>query len=237
MSHLTEFSMLLAYIKRRLRYEESSGEKYRDHGRFGGVPVHFPLGIPRPSQVAKFYSNLNAEVEGSQLDPERKTSYRRFISAAYLAHRAADENQPQSGSVWHLEDCLDYITKALRLMERSKEYDDGHPVHWSEVYPPEHRQNGRCPEEHWMLFKLESLLPVLRLSVRIFRLAFPDCEWDEWERSLCHKQWLQQFILDSRASSREQMPLHAPRLVDIIGPSAFQALQRRIEAQRPLALS
>ncbi|KAI0468857.1 hypothetical protein F4859DRAFT_489135 [Xylaria cf. heliscus] len=228
MSHLTEFSLVLAYVKRRLGgAEESAGDLYRYHGRFGGVPVPFPLpGIPSPDQVAEFYARLNIEVERSQLHPKRKNAYQRFTSAAYHAHRAVAENQPKCGSVWHLQSCLTYITKALRIMEKSKEYEDEHPVHWSEVYRDEPRQHTTPPEEYWLLFKLESLLPVLRLSVRILRFVFPDCcrTWDEWEDSLCRKEWSQQFILDSRTLSCGRIPLHAPRFEDIVGLHTLDAL-------------
>ncbi|KAI0445807.1 hypothetical protein F4803DRAFT_108130 [Xylaria telfairii] len=226
MSHLSEFSLVLAYVKRRLRGREESACGYRHHGQFGGVPVPFPLpGIPSPHQVAEFYTRLNIEVERSRLHPERKKAYRRFTSAAYHAYRSVAENQPKWGSVWHLQSCLAYITKALRIAEQSKEFDDGHPVHWSEVYRPGSSQHA-TPPEYWLLFKLESLLPVLRLSVRILRLILPDCvvTWDEWEDSLCRKEWLQQFILDSRVSSWKSAPLHAPRRVDIVGLNTLDGL-------------
>ncbi|KAI0857783.1 hypothetical protein F4860DRAFT_488219 [Xylaria cubensis] len=219
MSHLTEFSFVLAYAKRRLRGGECVGDLYRDHGRLGGDTVPFPLpGIPSLDQVAEFYTHLNIEVEKSRLRPERKTAYRRFTSAAYHAHRAVTENQPQQGSVWHFQGCLTYINKALRIMEKSKDFEDRHPVHWSEVYP-ECAERTTPPEEYWLLFKLESLLPVLRLSVRILWLLFPDCKhtWREWEGSLCSDEWLQQFILDSRTSSWRRIPLHAPRRADVVG--------------------
>ncbi|KAI0401573.1 hypothetical protein F4802DRAFT_421560 [Xylaria palmicola] len=232
MSHLTEFSLLLAYVKRRLGGEEEArSEEFWDHGRFAGVVVNFPLcGVPSFDQVAGFYSRLNIEVERSRLRPERKTMYRRFTSAAYLAYRAAQENQPTKGSVWHLQDCVGYITKALRLMEKSKEYDDGNPVQWSEVYRTESAPHDtplpRSPAEFWLLFKLESLLPVLGLSVCILRAAFPDCKdtWNEWEASLRREEWIQQFILDSRTSSWRKIPLHAPRRVDVLGPPTLKAL-------------
>ncbi|KAI3321521.1 hypothetical protein HD806DRAFT_502778 [Xylariaceae sp. AK1471] len=220
MSRLTEYSFLLAYIKRRFEGEEPTIKM--DHGQFGGVTVRLPLaGIPALDNVTEFYSRLNTEVERSRLEPERKIVYRQFACAAYLAHHVVAENQLQWGTVWHLQDCITYITQAFRLMERSKEYDDGHPVHWSEVYQSEGSEHQTPPAEYWLLFKLESLLPVLRLSVRVFRLIFSDCSgtWDEWEGSLCRKDWLQQFILDSRKLSWREIPLHAPRRVDIVGSS------------------
>ncbi|KAI1748752.1 hypothetical protein F4782DRAFT_515627 [Xylaria castorea] len=225
MSHLTEFSLVLAYAKRRLRGGESTSDSVRHHGRFGGVTVEFPLlGIPSLDQVAEFYTHLNIEVEKSRLQPERKTAYKRFTSAAYHAHRAVTENQPHFGSVWHLQGCLTYITKALRIVEKSKEFEDRHPVHWSEVYP-ECSEHNTPPEEYWLLFKLESLLPVLQLSVCILRLLFPDCHmtWNEWGNSLCREEWLQQFILDSRMSSWRRIPLHAPRRADVVGLYTLEA--------------
>ncbi|KAI1149963.1 hypothetical protein F4825DRAFT_428652 [Nemania diffusa] len=223
MSHLTEFSILLDYVKKRLRGEEFASEQYRHHGQFAGVVVQLPLtGIPSSSQVAEFYTQLNAEVAMSQLKPERKMMYQRFASAVYLAHRASEENQPLSGSVWHLEGCVTYITKALRLMEKSQEYDDSHPVHWNEVYLGEWSQHATHPADYWLLFKLESLLPLLQLSVRILRLVFPDClvTWDEWDHSLCGEEWLRQFVLDSRTS----FPPRASRLADTIRPSSSETL-------------
>ncbi|GAW21327.1 hypothetical protein ANO14919_108460 [Xylariales sp. No.14919] len=226
MSHLTEFSRVLAYVERLLGGEAPPIEGICQHGQFGVVRVWFPLiGIPPLKQVGEFYSDLNTEVERSQLKRERKTVYRKFISAAYLAHHAAEEHQPHWGSIYHLQSCLSYITLALRLMERSKEYDDGQPVHWSEVYR-EGSPQSHPPGEYWLLFKLESLLPVLRLSVRILRLVLPHCShtWEEWEASLCRKEWLEQFILDSRMSSCRSIPRHAPRRIDVVGLSSLEVL-------------
>ncbi|KAI0975847.1 hypothetical protein F4678DRAFT_285027 [Xylaria arbuscula] len=208
MSHLTEFSHVLAFVERLLRDEVSDIEmNKRDHGQLGERAVQFPLtGVPSLSQVSEFYSRLNTEVESSRLKRERKKVYRQFISAAYFAHRSA-QYQPQCGTKYHLRDCLAEITKALRLMERSKEYDDDQPVHWSEVYSAEPAQQQTAPDECWLLFKLESLWPVLRLSIRILRLVLPGCKdtWIEWEESLFRKEWLQQFIIDSRC--RGPMPI------------------------------
>jgi hypothetical protein len=220
MSHLTEYSILLAYVKRRLQGDEPATEK---HGQFGGIAVQFPLtAVPSLGQVEKFYGQLHTEVENSRLQPERKIMYRKFVWSAYLAHCAVEKNQPRWGTVWHLGECVSVLNKALRLMEKSKEYDDGHPVHWSEVYRVEGSEHDTSPEEYWLLFKLESLLPVLRLSVRILRLILPDCSgtWNEWEDSLCRKEWLQQFILDSRKSSMMGLHDHAPRREDVVGSSS-----------------
>ncbi|KAI0432007.1 hypothetical protein F5Y09DRAFT_172098 [Xylaria sp. FL1042] len=220
MSHLTEFSHVLAYVERLLREEVPDSEMIeRGHDRLRCIPVRFPLvGMPPLSQVAEFYTRLSSEVVASRLKHERKMVYKQFITEAYLAHRAI-QYQPELGTMYHLRDCLAHITKALRLMERGKEHDDDQPVHWSEVYPTEPAQHDTPPEEYWLLFKLESLLPVLRLSVRILRLVFPGKEyaytWDEWEDSLCRKEWLQQFILDSRMSWTKA-PLHAPRRAEVV---------------------
>ncbi|KAI0540373.1 hypothetical protein GGR58DRAFT_511703 [Xylaria digitata] len=219
MSHLTEFSLVLANVERLIGGDVPDWRIRHDHGQFGGVSVYFPLvGMPPLSQVEEFYSSLNFEVERSRLKHERKIAYRQFISAAYLAHDACEKHQPQQGSIYHLRGCVAYISRALRLMERSKEYDDDQPVHWSEVYRTESTRHHTPPEEYWLLFKLRSLWPVLRLSVRILRLAFPYCfvTWEEWDASLCQKEWLQQFILDSR-TSWGNVPLHPPRLMDIVG--------------------
>ncbi|KAI1275434.1 hypothetical protein F5Y07DRAFT_370021 [Xylaria sp. FL0933] len=228
MSHLTEFSHVLAYVERLLGEEVPDSEIIkRGHSRLRCVAVRFPLvGMPSLSQVTEFYSRLSGEVEESRLKHERKTAYKQFITEAYLAHRAA-HYQPESGTMYHLRACLVHITKALWLMERSKDYDDDQPVHWSEVYPIEPAQHDTAPEEYWLLFKLESLLPVLRLSVRILRLVFPGEEysdtWDEWEDSLCRKEWLQQFILDSR-TSLTKAPQHAPRRVDVVRAGRSETL-------------
>lgn len=83
MSHLTEFSLVLAYVKRRLGGGEESVCEYRHHGQFGGEPFTFPLpGIPSPDQVAEFYTRLNIEVESSPLHPERK----KHIGDSHLRH-------------------------------------------------------------------------------------------------------------------------------------------------------
>ncbi|KAH8156424.1 hypothetical protein CIB48_g11824 [Xylaria polymorpha] len=206
MSHLTEFSLVLAYVKRRLGGGEESVCEYRHHGQFGGEPFTFPLpGIPSPDQVAEFYTRLNIEVESSPLHPERK----KHIGDSHLRHTTRTV----------------LSRKTSQNQEQSKEYDDRHPVHWSEVYRPASSQHT-TPPEYWLLFKLESLLPVLRLSVRILRLVLPDCKmtWDEWEYSLCRKEWLQQFILDSRVSSWKSTPLHAPRRVDVVGLNTLDGL-------------
>ncbi|KAI1423428.1 hypothetical protein F5Y12DRAFT_716380 [Xylaria sp. FL1777] len=224
MSHLSEFSNVLGYVKRLLREEVPAIEiMRRGHGRLG-LAVRFPLaGTPSLSQITGFYSRLNIVVESSRLQHERKRMHRKFITEAYLAHRAA-QYQPRWGTKYHLRGCLAHITKALRLMERSKEYDDDQPVHWSEVYRKEPLQEHQAPEEYWLLLKLKSLLPLLRLSVRILRLILRDCSatWDEWEASLYRREWLQQFILDSRMSFSRAL-VHAPRRVDLVGSSSLEA--------------
>ncbi|KAI8627845.1 hypothetical protein F5Y19DRAFT_477012 [Xylariaceae sp. FL1651] len=221
MSHLTEYSLLLDYVKSRFEGRELA--KQVEHSQFGGVTVSFPLAeLPSLTEVNDFYSRLNVEVERSQLKPHRKSAYRKFIREAYFAHYTVGEYQPRWGTIWHLQDTVFHLVKALRIMEEGKEYDDAYPVHWSEVYQVEVSENRISPPEYWLLFKLESLLPVLRLSVRVLRLIFPDCyeTWNEWEDSLCRKEWLQDFILDSKKSSRRVIPLYAPRRVDILGEGA-----------------
>ncbi|KAI0509238.1 hypothetical protein F5B22DRAFT_618161, partial [Xylaria bambusicola] len=147
------------------------------------------------------------------------------MTRAYLAYGAA-QYQPRLGTKHHLRSCVSHITQALQIIEKSKEYDDEEPVHWSEVYrtksPEDHSDhtNHTPPDEYWLLFKLESLWPVLDLSVRILRLVMPDCQetWNEWEATLYQDEWLQQFILDSRLSSTKA-PLDALRQVDMAQPS------------------
>ncbi|KAI1363327.1 hypothetical protein F5Y08DRAFT_309699 [Xylaria arbuscula] len=215
MSHLTEFSNALAFVERLLEEEVSDFEmRYRDHGRLGWFHVNFPLtGMLPLSYITEVYSRLLTEVEGSRLKRERKSAYKQFVTRAYLAYRAA-QYQPQSGTRHHLRGCLAHITQALQLMEKSKVYDDEQPVHWSEVYRTEcprgqdTSEEHTSPKEYWLLFKLESLWPVLDLSVRILRLVMPDCwgTWDEWEGSLYQDEWLQQFILDSSLSLTKTYP-------------------------------
>ncbi|KAK5635773.1 hypothetical protein RRF57_011485 [Xylaria bambusicola] len=227
MSHLTEFSNALAFLERLLREEVSDLEMdHRDHGKLGWFCVQFPLAGMLPlAYITEYYSRLHVEVEGSRLKPERKAIHRQFMTKAYLAYRAA-QYQPHSGTKHHLRGCLFHITQALQIIEKSKEYDDEQPVHWSEVYPAtflEGYANHTPPEEYWLLFKLESLWPVLDLSVRVLRLVMPDCQetWDEWEATLYQEGWLQQFILDSRLSLAK-IPLDASRQIDMARPSNLE---------------
>lgn len=226
MSHLTEFSNALAFVERLLEEEVSDFEmRYRHHGKLGWFRMKFPLAGMLPlDYITDVYSRLLTEVESSRLKHERKLTYRKFITRAYLAYRAA-QYQPQSGTRHHLRGCLAHITQALELMEKSKEYDAEQPVHWSEVYRSDctkrhvTSKHHTPPEEYWLLFKLESLWPVLDLSVRILRIVMPDCwgTWDEWEASLYQEEWLQQFIIDSRLSLT-RVPLRLSQ-VEIAQPS------------------
>ncbi|KAI1261700.1 hypothetical protein F5Y18DRAFT_197455 [Xylariaceae sp. FL1019] len=216
MSHLTEYTLLLTLVKELLDQDRTPTA---EQGRFGGTTVQFALYRgPSPNEVGNFYRRLWLEVEQSRLRPRRKSVYKRFVRYAYQAHRSLKEGQPVVGTVWHLQDCIHFLIQAFKAMEEAQEYDDDrHPVHWSEVYRAE-GLDQQTPQEYWLLFKLESLLPVLRLSVIVLRLVFPDCDetWNEWEADLCRKEWLQQFILDSRNSSFSAMPTYAPRRDDIV---------------------
>ncbi|KAI0162097.1 hypothetical protein GGR57DRAFT_453119 [Xylariaceae sp. FL1272] len=219
MSHLTEYTLLLTLVKELL--DQDKKPTAEEHGQFGGTTVQFALYRgPSPKEVGDFYGCLRIEVEQSRLRPRRKSLYKKFARRAYQAHRSFREGQPVVGTVWHLHECIHFLIQAFKAMEEAQEYDDDgrHPVHWSEVYRAE-GLDQQPPQEYWLLFKLESLLPVLRLSVIILRLVFPDCveTWNEWEKDLCRKEWLQQFILDSRKSSLSAMPTYAPRRDDIVG--------------------
>ncbi|KAI1445601.1 hypothetical protein F5Y02DRAFT_385732 [Annulohypoxylon stygium] len=58
-------------------------------------------------------------------------------------------------------------------MVELKEYDDKHPVHWSEVFPTEDARCSQSPVELWFNFKLESIRPCLAFLERLLRLVLP----------------------------------------------------------------
>ncbi|KAI1328689.1 hypothetical protein F5Y16DRAFT_147315 [Xylariaceae sp. FL0255] len=221
MSHLTEYSSILGHVMSLLEGEEPSA--YTEFGRLGGVLVQFPLPARPLDELEEFYRSNQLEVESSCLQSRRKCLYGKFIQAAYRAHWAVRQG-PKYGSVYHLQTCVSYILEAFKIMEEAKEFDDGTPVGWSEVYIGRNSKAGIAlhePQEYWLLFKLESLFPVLELSIRVLRLILPDLDdvWDEWEYTLLQETWLQQFIIDSRASSYKDIPFHAPRRDEIIDTS------------------
>ncbi|KAI2472331.1 hypothetical protein F4781DRAFT_11511 [Annulohypoxylon bovei var. microspora] len=163
-------------------------------------PVRFPLvGVERSSRVAQFYEELVAEVDRSRLDGKRKKLYRNFTSRVVSAHVAVEEVGVAIGTVLKLRDPLNHLAAALEIMVELKEYDDKHPVHWSEVFPTEDVRCSLSPVDLWLHFKLESIRPGLAFLMRLFRLVLPDCSdmWNECEESLRRKQWILQFVLDS----------------------------------------
>ncbi|KAI1077484.1 hypothetical protein F5B20DRAFT_262637 [Whalleya microplaca] len=192
-----------------------------DMGRFQFYtgPIEFPLAKVKSSAlIFEFYQSRNKEVEQSELDERRKKLYKRFKDQVFLAHVAIEQVTPY-GTVRNLRGPLAHLFRAVNLMTELKDYDDEHPVHWSEVYPHESMQNETSPVNFWLNYKLESVQPCLILLVQIFRLVFPDRLdiWDEWESSLEKKEWILQFVLDSAKSQRRSLLPYPPIRSDIVG--------------------
>lgn len=180
--------------------------------------IQYPLaGIEHSTRVALFYSQLLDEVERSRLHERRKELYRKFQNRVVVAHVALEENQTHLGTTSRLRTPLAHLDAALKLIKELKDFDDEHPVHWSEVFPIQSAQGKSSPDELWLLFKLESLRPCLVFLVRLFRRVLPDCSflWDECEGSLLRKEWIFQFILDSPTSLEIPVPPHLLKKVDI----------------------
>ncbi|KAI1212545.1 uncharacterized protein F4807DRAFT_340600 [Annulohypoxylon truncatum] len=175
--------------------------------------IRFPLaGVEHSSRVAYFYKKLMAEVNQSRLDGKRKELYRSFTARVISAHFAV-ENVERIATVSKLRVPLSHLAAALKIMVELKEYDDKHPVHWSEVFPTEDVQCSLSPADLWLHFKLESIRPCLAFLVRLFRRVLPDCSgmWNECEESLRRKQWILLFVLDSPNPRRIQTPTTPPR--------------------------
>ncbi|OTB02877.1 hypothetical protein M426DRAFT_190142 [Hypoxylon sp. CI-4A] len=164
--------------------------------------IGYPLvGVEHSTRVAWFYKELVAEVAQSRLDETRKDLYRRFQERVISAHEAHEEVQVRIGTVSQLREPLVQVDAALQLILDLNEYDDKHPVHWTEVFPTENvrSQSRLSPKELWHHFKLESIRPCLVFLVRLLRLLLPDSSalWEECEESLRRREWILQFILDS----------------------------------------
>ncbi|KAI1772730.1 hypothetical protein F4818DRAFT_425369 [Hypoxylon cercidicola] len=180
--------------------------------------IHFPLaGLEHSTRVARFYQELLDEVERSRLHEKRKELYRKFQNRVVFAHIAHEEIQVVLGTASRLRTSLAHLHVALKLMKELKEYDDEHPVHWSEVFPTQSAQGNLSPEELWFLFKLESLRPCLVALVRLLRQVLPDCSvlWNECEGNLLRREWIFQFILDLPKPLETQVPAHFLRIFDV----------------------
>ncbi|KAL7620971.1 hypothetical protein AAE478_008282 [Parahypoxylon ruwenzoriense] len=185
-------------------------------------PGHlFPLAGVEPSRrVAQFYGELLGEVERSRLEDKRKKLYRKFICRVIAAHVSVEKVGLSMGTTSNLRQALAHIDVALRLIRKLKDYDDDHPVHWSEVFPIENMPKHSPPDRLWRDFKLESIRPCLVFLVRILRLVLPDCSdmWNECESSLTRKGWILQFILDSPKSLKRSMAPHPLKRSDLLAP-------------------
>ncbi|KAI0848420.1 hypothetical protein F5Y00DRAFT_238331 [Daldinia vernicosa] len=170
----------------------------RFHLRKG--PVWFPLaGVEPSNRVAQFYEELLAEVEQSRLRDGRKKLYRRFVNRVVAAHAAVEDPGVPHGTVSMLRKPLAHLDIALNRMVDLVEYDNKHPIHWSEVFPIENAKSQSSPTELWLYFKLESIRPCLVFVVRLLGLVLPTYldMWRECYESLTSKEWIVQFILDS----------------------------------------
>lgn len=184
--------------------------------------IRFPLaGAEHSSRVDMFYGKLLEEVEGSRLDETRRTLYRKFTCKVVSAHVALEENQTNIGTISKLQTPLTHLAAALRLVAKLKEYDDEHPVHWSEVFPTQSVKSNLSPDELWFHFKLESIRPCLVFLVRLLRLVLPyhSDTWNECEESLTRKEWMDQFILDSPRPLNMPIPL-SPSVVTLLADQA-----------------
>ncbi|XXH03146.1 hypothetical protein Hte_009540 [Hypoxylon texense] len=180
--------------------------------------IRYPLsGVEHSTRVDCFYRDLLDEVERSGLHEKRKELYKKFQNRVVNAHVALEKHQSRLGTTSGLRAPLAHINAALKLIKELKDFDDEHPVHWSEIFPTQDAQGKSSPDERWLLFKLESLRPCLVFLVRIFRRVLPDCSvmWDECEKSLLRKEWMFQFILDSPKSQEIPVPPHFLKRVDI----------------------
>ncbi|KAI5867430.1 hypothetical protein GGS23DRAFT_177573 [Durotheca rogersii] len=210
MSRFTEYCEWIVTARKCLDGEPPPGHLAKF--RLGRL-VQFPLrGIEPSRRVAQFYQELLGEIEQSRLDDTRKRLYRKFTRRVVAAHVAVEEVKVPIGTVSNLRKALARLSAALNLIITLKDYDDEHPVHWSEVFPTESMPLKSSPDRLWHDFKLESIRPCLVCLVRILRLVLPDFTdmWDECEASLTGKQWILLFVLDSPKSQKRST---SPRLL------------------------
>ncbi|KAI1488379.1 hypothetical protein F5X96DRAFT_84666 [Biscogniauxia mediterranea] len=189
-------------------------------------PVELPLTGPTLKELYGFYQGRFATIKHSKLAIRRKELYIKFTQHTYYAYDAVNRGPSQAGTVLNLREAVVHLLKALRLVEKTKDFDDANPVQrteWPLRGPPGAKET---PEESWLCFKLASIQPCLRLSVRVLRLIFPECSdiWHECEESLTMAEWVLQFVLDSKRSQERSLPLYAPRRSDIVGPAPSREL-------------
>ncbi|KAI1655873.1 hypothetical protein F4813DRAFT_365605 [Daldinia decipiens] len=168
--------------------------------------VWFPLvGVEPSNRVAQFYEELVTEVEQSRLRDGRKKLYRRFVNRVIAAHATVEDIRVPLGTVSTLRHPLAHLDIALNRMTDLIEYDNEHPIHWSEVFPIENAKSQLSPSELWLHFKLESIRPCLVFLVRLLGLVLPKYSdmWRECDKSLTSKEWIIQFILDSPRAPKE----------------------------------
>ncbi|KAI0883823.1 uncharacterized protein GGS22DRAFT_166165 [Annulohypoxylon maeteangense] len=171
--------------------------------------IQFPLiGVAHSSRIACFYKGLVAEVDQSRLDDKRKELYRKFTARVISAHVAVEGVGAPFGTVSNLRKPLCRLAAALEIMVALKEYDDDHPIHWSEVFPTEDAPCSMSPQDLWLHFKLKSIRPCLIFLVRILRLLLPGYSewWNECEESFRRKQWMLLFVLDSPTPRKIRTP-------------------------------
>ncbi|KAI1645837.1 hypothetical protein F4815DRAFT_443650 [Daldinia loculata] len=176
-------------------------------------PVRFPLaGVEPSNRVAQFYEELLAEVEQSRLRDRRKKLYRQFVNRVIAAHAAVEDAGVPLGTVSMLRNPLAHLDIALNRMADLIEYDNEHPIHWSEVFPIENTKSQLSPSELWLHFKLESIRPCLVFLVRLLGLVLPKYSdmWRECDESLTSTEWIAQFILDSPRAPRESPSARRP---------------------------
>ncbi|KAI0384352.1 hypothetical protein F5Y04DRAFT_248171 [Hypomontagnella monticulosa] len=190
-------------------------------------PIEFQKAEIEPvRRVAKFYHELLVEVEGSRLKDRRKQLYRKFKANVLRAHAAFEEIRSSTGGVSRLRGSFAHIHEALEAITDLKEYDDSHPVHWSEVFPTQDVKSKLSPKELWYHFKLESIRVCLVFLVRLLELALPDFSdiWDECKESLTVDVWIRQFILDSPRAREVKYPdtslqVHREEVASIYTPT------------------
>ncbi|KAI0600621.1 hypothetical protein F4775DRAFT_590179 [Biscogniauxia sp. FL1348] len=195
-------------------------------GRCLDGPVAFPLTRPTLREIHRFYQDRFVIIQYSKLAPRRKELHTQFTQQIYYAYGAVDRDLSQPDTVVDLREAIIHLLKALRLVEKTKDFDDANPVQKTEWLLSGPAGARETPEESWLCFKLASIQPCLQLSVQILRSIFPDCSdiWDECDKSLAMQEWVLQFILDSQRSQERSLPLYAPRRSDIVGPALSREL-------------
>jgi hypothetical protein len=179
--------------------------------------VSFPLaGAPVLTWVKKCHRNWVHCLKSSQLAPHREHYRRVFSSSIIRAYEQVSYDRP-TGPVSDLREPLRLIVEALRVLMRSKNYDDAHPIRESELSPALVTQINKSPAAIWLNVKLAYTHLCLLLMVRILWHVLPEFvdSWNEYEKMLKMDHWRLQFILDSDTSKRKSTPAH-PTLSDVL---------------------